>query len=191
MKWVWCMVGASLVGSVACRTPSAGPADGPLDTRAVEVLPPLSLNGDWAADQVSDVLWQQTTSGDEWAALELAKREGSRGLLAQLQRGGPGAVAAARAWPHVPEAWGFRGDLCEHAARYPLDQAAILLRALGESAQQRDTFGEELEPETVDTCTRWLSRTQTELTRHDEARFDATRDALALSQAAFAPPNAP
>lgn len=175
------------MGSVACRTPSAGPADGPLDTRAVEALPPLTLSGDWTADQIRDPLWQQTASGDEWAALGLAEQEGARGLLAQLERGGPGALAAARAWPHVPTAWGFRGDFCSHGARYPLEEAAVLLRALGESAQQRDTLGEELTPETLDTCTRWLAHTQDELERNDEARFAVTHDALAFGRAAFAP----
>jgi hypothetical protein len=183
-----CLI-AGIVGSlVACRGPSSAPP-GPPHTRAVEE-PPLTLSGDWSAEQGADVLWTQTALGDEWVALQLAQREGPEGLLARAKQGGVIARTAALAWPYVPTSWAFRGEWCAVGSRYEARDWAAFLTALSASAAERETVGEELTPEHVVHCERWLQhavRTLDQGELPDDS--GSTRDALAAAQTALLPPN--
>lgn len=165
-------------------TPSAPPVGGPGDPQPTTTHSPLSLAGNWAADLESELIWKQVVAGDEWAVLELATQQGPSGLLHRLERGGPGAAAAALAWPHVPTAWAFRGAWCSHSLRYQASDWAVLLRALGDSARHRDVVGEELEPEILSECDRLLSQAERQLATVEGAGPSELRDTYTAARSA-------
>lgn len=176
------MIGAFAVAATGCVTPGGTRADRPLESQAAPPLPPLTMEGDWSPDQGADPVWQGSFEGDDWAALELARRAGPQGLLSALQSGGKAARAAAKAWPYVSTAWVFRGTWCDHAVRYQPGELSLLLRALGESSAQRDVVGEELEPEALSACGRFLERAERLVASDTDNRFGPLRDALQAAQ---------
>lgn len=106
--------------------------------------------GDWPVELAQDNDWRKAATGDEWALLHIARR---RDLLrAGVERGGPAAEIALRAWPLAPEAWVERGTLCRVLTQYIPEDWGSLLRALRKSAAERDAFGEELDPEASMAC---------------------------------------
>lgn len=178
-----------VMGFTGCMTSNPAPAEGPLATEPREAVKRLSLHGDWVADPGPESLWFKAFAGDEGAVLELASLEGPSQLLERLEEGGPGARTAALVWPHVPTSWGLRGAWCEHSMRYQTEDWAELLRALSESATQRDAIGEDLEPERLSACERFMSLTARRLAGDEAGRFGAVRDAFEAAQSAFAPSN--
>jgi hypothetical protein len=184
VKRLTAVVGIGVAGLTGCVTPSAAPLDGPA-TRPTNELPALSFDGEWPAGLDGLEVWQRTAAGDEWGALALASQQGANGLLSRLTLGGPAARAAALAWPHVPTAWAFRGEWCARGLRYHGAEWADLLRALGASAEQRDTVGEELEPESVGFCDRWVSLANLQVKADTSGHLGLLRDALSAAESAL------
>lgn len=144
-----CVLVASvwLLGGCAPTFPARGASPPPIASPQA----PLRLSrGDWPVEFDGDRRWRLAAEGDDWALLHVARR---RDLLrAGVQRGGPGAEVALRAWPLAPEAWVERGTLCRVLTRYVPEDWGSVLRALRKSAAERDTFGEELDPEAAGVC---------------------------------------
>ncbi len=111
----------------------------------------LSLTrGDWPVELQNNEEWRQAAQGNEWALLGVARQRAM--LLAQVERGGPAAAVALRAWSLAPEAWVERGGLCRALPRYAPADWGNLLAALHQSLAVEDAFGEVLDVDAKADC---------------------------------------
>ncbi len=115
------------------------------------VGPQLSLTrGDWPVELQRNEEWRQAARGNEWALLGVAGQRPM--LIAQVERGGPAAGVALRAWSLAPQAWVERGSLCRVLPRYAPADWGRLLAALHQSLVVEDTFGEVLDVDAKADC---------------------------------------
>lgn len=151
----WLAMGGVLVELGGCATLESNRQASAVENQAKVAEPSLFLSrGEWPTGLANDSEWQAAATGDEWSLLAVARR---RPLLQrQLERGGPAAKVALRAWAFAPEAWIERGILCQVLPKYEREAWPDLLRALRLSAEKRDAYGEILDPSAAETCAQAL-----------------------------------
>jgi hypothetical protein len=100
--------------------------------------------------------WQLASSGDPMHLAVLARGVGARQLAHHIEAGGRAGWIALAAYPHAPDAYDAREELCRLLPRVRPPARVLALGALERSLATPSRFGEQLAPDANASCARSL-----------------------------------